>query len=71
MQYNDRLIYSLSEAAREIGCSTTTLWRKVAEGKIKVIEGFGRIRISRAELEAFINKSTVYTPRGKKRSTTE
>jgi hypothetical protein len=60
--------YSVTETARliEPPVHPITIYRQIYAGKIKVLEGFGRIRIPRSELERFFSKVVTYTP--KKRS---
>jgi hypothetical protein len=57
--------YSVAEAARlvEPPVNPVTIYRKIYAGELKVLEGFGRIRIPRSELEKFFSRVITYTPR--------
>jgi hypothetical protein len=54
--------YSLKEASALCGCSYHSLWRRVVTGEIRVLSGFGRIKISDRELDRFLDKAAVYQP---------
>jgi excisionase family DNA binding protein len=62
---------SVAESARKLGVSDTLVYRLIGNGQIKVIKGFGRIRVPRTELDKLVQNVGVYTPRkrGKKEAT--
>jgi len=49
-----RIAYSVSEASQLVGVSYTTLWRAIRRGDLRPIKGIGLLRISKKELERFI-----------------
>jgi helix-turn-helix protein len=57
--------YTVSEVAKllEPPVNPITIYRQIYAGNIKVLDGFGRIRIPRSELERFFNRVSVYTPK--------
>jgi excisionase family DNA binding protein len=59
---------TVAQAALKLGVSDTSVYRLIYSGSVKVITGFGRMRIPRSELDKFVKKLCVYTPRkrGKK-----
>jgi excisionase family DNA binding protein len=59
---------TVAQAALKLGVSDTSIYRLIYSGSIRVITGFGRMRIPRSELDKFVQKLGVYTPkkRGKK-----
>jgi excisionase family DNA binding protein len=63
--------FSVAEAARKLGVSDTMVYRLIGNGQIKVIKGFGRIRVPRTELDKLVQNVGFYTPkkRGKKEVT--
>ena len=46
-----RAAYSLSEAAKLFGKDRSWIYRLVAEGKIRVLKGFGAMLIPASEIE--------------------
>jgi excisionase family DNA binding protein len=54
---------SVAESARKLGVSDTLVYRLIGNGQIKVIKGFGRIRVPRTELDKLVQNVGVYTPR--------
>jgi hypothetical protein len=58
-----RLAYTLQESADIAGYSYWTLWRKVRSGELRPIKGLGTIRISKKELERFVNNPGEYKMR--------
>ena len=55
--------FSVAESARKLGVSDTMVYRLIGNGQIKVIKGFGRIRVPRTELDKLVQDVGVYTPR--------
>lgn len=51
----DRLAYTVPQAAKAIGVSVSTLWRRHAEGEIAFIKWHGRTLVRRAELERVLD----------------
>ena len=47
----DRLAYRVDEAARSLGLSEQTLYRKIQDGKIPARKWDGRIMVLREDLE--------------------
>jgi excisionase family DNA binding protein len=62
---NEQLSFAISEAAEIAGCHYATIHRKVCAGEIKILDSPGRIRIPKSELDRFLSKTVVYTPRKK------
>ncbi len=50
-----RLAYSIQEAADLLGVAYTTLWRAVQRGELHPMKTAGILRISRKELERFLD----------------
>ena len=57
---------SIAEAAALLGVSGTSVYRMVYAQKLKVLSGFGRLRIPRSELDKFLGRVTIYAPRKRK-----
>jgi excisionase family DNA binding protein len=55
--------FSVAESARKLGVSDTYVYRLIGSGAIMVINGLGRIRIPRTELDKLVQNVGVYTPR--------
>jgi hypothetical protein len=57
--------YTVAEVARllEPPVNPVTIYRQVYAGNIKVLEGFGRIRIPRSELQRFFTEVVTYRPK--------
>jgi excisionase family DNA binding protein len=55
--------YSVAEAAKKLGVSDTAIYRQIYAGNLKVLSGFGRIRVPHSELERLTGKLTTYEPR--------
>jgi hypothetical protein len=64
---NQRLCWSLKEAAERCGVSYSTLYRAACRGDLKIIKGFGRMMVSESELPRFVANVTKYSPRKRKR----
>jgi hypothetical protein len=63
---NLRRVYTLKQAAEELGVTYVSLWRAAARGDLKVSKGFPRLAISAAELERFYSSDTEYSPKRRK-----
>jgi hypothetical protein len=61
-----RRVYTLRQAADELGVTYVSLWRAAARGDLKVLKGFPRLAISAAELERFYSSNKEYSPRRRK-----
>ncbi len=61
--------YTVAEVAKllEPPVNPITIYRQIYAGNIKVLNGFGRMRIPRSELERFFNRVSIYTPKKRKR----
>jgi hypothetical protein len=68
-EYKKRRVYTLKQAADELGVTYVSLWRAAARGDLKVLKGFPRLAVSAAELDRFLASSTEYLPRRRKRIT--
>ena len=58
----NRRAYTIAQAAELLGVHKVSVYRRIYEGKLKVLSGFGRLMIPDAELERFPNKVEIYTP---------
>jgi hypothetical protein len=63
IEQKQRRVYSLKQAADELGVTYVSLWRAAARGDLRVLKGFPRLAISAVELERFYSSSTKYSPR--------
>jgi Helix-turn-helix domain len=63
---NQRLCWSLKEAAERCGVSYHTMYRAVCRGDLKIIKGFGRMMVPDSELPRFVGDVTEYLPRKRK-----
>jgi hypothetical protein len=63
MEYKQRRVYTLRQAADELGVTYVSLWRAATRGDLKVLKGFPRLAVSTAELERFLSSNTEYCPR--------
>jgi excisionase family DNA binding protein len=55
-------------AASFLNVNHATVYRLVILGHLKVLRSFGRLRISRQQLERFLSQTEAYTPRRRKRT---
>lgn len=62
-EHKQRRVYTLKQAADELGVSYISLWRAAARGNLKVLRGFPRLAVSAAELERFLTSNAEYSPR--------
>jgi len=67
-EYKKRKVYTLRQAADELGVTYVSLWRAAARGDLKVLKGFPRLAISAAELERFLSSNTEYSPRRRRKT---
>lgn len=59
------LSYSVSDAARELGVSTQTVYRWLREGRlVETRDAAGRLRVTAASVEARPQKRSPYERRG-------
>jgi len=59
--------YSVAEAAKKLGVSDTAVYRQIYAGNLRVLSGFGRIRIPLSELEKLTERLTTYEPKPRPR----
>jgi len=64
-------VYTLRQAAEELGVTYVSLWRAAARGDLKVLKGFPRLAVSAAELKRFYSSDMEYSPRRRKAVTRE
>ena len=50
-----QLAYTVPQAAKQIGVSAKTLWRRHADGEIAFVKWHGRTLVRRAELERVLD----------------
>jgi excisionase family DNA binding protein len=67
----NRRAYTIAEAAELLGVHKVSVYRRIYEGKIKILSGFGRLMIPEVELEKFLGKVETYTPHKRKPAKTE
>jgi excisionase family DNA binding protein len=60
--------YTITQAAQLLGVHKVSVYRRIYEGKLKVLSGFGRLMIPDTELERFLNKVHAYTPRKRRQA---
>ena len=63
IEHKRRRVYTLRQAAGELGVTYISLWRAAARGDLKVLKGFPRLAVSTAELERFLSSNTEYCPK--------
>ncbi len=51
---NERIGYTVTEAARALGCSEMSLYRKIYRGKIPIVRFAGRIYVPASAFRAFV-----------------
>jgi predicted site-specific integrase-resolvase len=61
--HQNRMAYSLLEAANILGISYATFWRSVKKGEVRLMKGLGAMRISHKELERILDSTGEYRPR--------
>jgi excisionase family DNA binding protein len=61
----------ISEAAARLGVSDTWIYQRVYRGEIKVIAGFGHLRVPQSELDRLTIKPVLYTPKKRTRKPKE
>jgi hypothetical protein len=66
IEHKQRRVYTLRQAANELGVTYVSLWRAAARGDLKVLKGFPRLAVSTAELERFLSSNTEYCPKRRK-----
>ena len=54
-----RLRYPIPEAADLLGISTTTMWRRVKAGQIRIVRDGGRVLVTYDELRRYANRDTL------------
>ncbi len=59
--------FTVAEAARFLNVNPATVYRLIYLGHLKVLRSFGRLRISRQQLERLLSQTEVYTPRRRRR----
>jgi hypothetical protein len=59
-------VYTLRQAADELGMTYVSLWRAAARGDLKVLKGFPRLAVSATELERFYSSDIEYSPKRRK-----
>lgn len=56
---NDNLfLFSISDVAKRLGCSTKTVERKIREGKIKPTRVDGKRKVTRANFIAYLENNS-------------
>jgi hypothetical protein len=58
--------YTIAQTAKILGVHKVNVYRRIYEGKIKTLSGFPRLMISAVELDRFLDRSEIYTPRKRK-----
>jgi excisionase family DNA binding protein len=59
--------FTVAEAAQFLNVNPATVYRLIYIGQLKVLRSFGRLRISRQQLERLLSQTEVYTPRRRRR----
>jgi excisionase family DNA binding protein len=59
--------FTVAEAAQFLNVNPATVYRLIYIGQLKVLRSFGRLRISRQQLECLLSQTEVYTPRRRRR----
>jgi excisionase family DNA binding protein len=55
--------FTVAEAAQFLNVNPATVYRLIYLGHLKVLRSFGRLRISRQQLERLLSQTVTYTPR--------
>jgi excisionase family DNA binding protein len=63
-----RRAYSIVEAAKLLGVHKVSVYRRIYSGEIKVLSGLGRLTIPSTELDKFLGRVEVYTPRKRRQA---
>jgi hypothetical protein len=66
MQSNQRLAWTLKDAAARCGVSYWTLYRAACRGDLHVIKGFKRMMVAETELNRFLGMGGEYAPNRKR-----
>jgi hypothetical protein len=53
---------TMAEVAEQLGMHPSTLYRMAYRGELKVLSGFGRLRVCPKSLEKLLSKSHHHTP---------
>jgi excisionase family DNA binding protein len=61
----ERLAFSPREVGEALGRSATTIYRLIYRGLLKPITNGGRLLISRAELDRYLDTAAEYNPQNK------
>ena len=54
--------FTVAEAAYLLNVSPTTMYRLIYTGQLKILRSFGRIRISKQQLDRLLSQTEIYTP---------
>ena len=65
--YAHRRAFTLDEAAAICGVSYHTIYRAICRGNLRVLTGFGRMMVSDRELNRFLDKTSGYKPRKRRK----
>jgi excisionase family DNA binding protein len=59
--------FTVAGAAQFLNVNPATVYRLIYLGHLKVLRSFGRLRISRQQLERLLSQTEIYTPRRRRR----
>lgn len=65
MKSTEPLTCTVTQASDLIPCDRSTVYRAIYRGDLRVIKGFGRLRVLKADLDKFLADTVTYTPRKK------
>jgi excisionase family DNA binding protein len=54
--------FTVAEAAYLLNVSPITVYRLIYTGQLKILRAFGRIRISKQQLDRLLSQTEIYTP---------